>query len=187
MSVGMPRRRRPLSLLRHAEPKTQALHAQVLCTFSRLARYVCHWFAYFHVSSCSACVCDVVIVQYGRYQFSVGRPLCYYLLQITAVIHEHAHLKRSLTLAWNVASNWRIKGPVIHRLPTPQGLAKALFALSYLLGFERFAGCRQICSLNLMTWFSFKSLLLIPGSGWCHCPTYKCQRCVCCEGSRNHI
>ena len=144
----MPRRRRPpreddLPLLRHVEPRTQALHTQVLTSFEAwLQSHVSDLFL--HMIVHAPCVCDALIAQYGRVQFSAGRPLYYYLLLITAVIREHSHLKHSLSLAWNVASNWRIKEPVVHRLPTPRALAKALFALSYLLGFERFAGCSML-------------------------------------------
>ena len=54
------------------------------------------------------------------------------------------HLKTHMSLAWNVATNWRIKEPVLHRLPIPTALAKALFALSFLLGFARFSGCAML-------------------------------------------
>ena len=144
----MPRRRRPdreadLSLLRHVEPKTLALHEQVISAFNQ-------WLEFhstgLHVSTLVDVpyVCDAMVAQYGKYQFSANKPLYYYLLLITAIGREHVHMKQHFSLAWNIATNWRIEEPVIHRLPVPRALAKALFAISYLLGFERFAGCSML-------------------------------------------
>ena len=89
-------------------------------------------------------VCDLMVAAYGKYLFSNGTPLYIYLMLITGLTRLHPHLKPHMSTARTVATNWRIKEPVTHRLPIPIALAKALFACSYLMGFKRFCGCAML-------------------------------------------
>ena len=89
-------------------------------------------------------VCDALTAEFGRQEFRNKKPLYSFLMLITALLRVYVHLKNHMALSWNVATNWRIKEPVLHRLTLPLALAKALFSISFLLGFQRFSGCAML-------------------------------------------
>jgi len=132
-----------LSTLAHVEEPTQLLHSRALEKFE-------FWLdvsgSGLHLSSLvtAPLICDLVVAAYGKHLFSSDAPLYTYLMLITGLVRLHTYLKPHMSTAWTVASNWRIKEPVTHRLPLPLALAKALFACSYLMGFHQFCGCAML-------------------------------------------
>ena len=132
-----------LSTLAHVEEPTLLLHEHAIYKFETWWQVCGTGLLLTHLVSLPL-LCDLLITAYGRHLFSSGVPPYMYLVLITGLNRVHTHLKPYVSTAWTVATNWRIKEPVTHRLPLPTALAKALFACSYLSGFRRFCGCDML-------------------------------------------
>ena len=78
-----------------------------------------------------------VLVAYGRWLFSEGRPYYHYSETINAVTSRRPLLRRSLQQAWDLAFMWGSYEPAEHHVAMPFQVIIALISSAWFWGWQR--------------------------------------------------
>ena len=78
-----------------------------------------------------------VLVSYGRWLFSEGRPYYHYSETINAVTCRRPLLRRSLQQAWDLAFMWGSYEPAEHHIAMPFQIIIALISCAWFWGWQR--------------------------------------------------
>ena len=83
---------------------------------------------------------NVLLTQYGRMLYDVGRPLNHYSETINALSSLKPQIRRSLQGAWDLANSWTRQEPTAHHVALPVPVLLAMLATCYMWGWIRMAG-----------------------------------------------
>jgi hypothetical protein len=78
---------------------------------------------------------------FGRVCFAQGTPLYLFRHLLTSLQSEFPHLRHRLGEGWDLVTRWQIAEPLSHRAPLPEPLCRAMCAIGFARGWERWAGC----------------------------------------------
>ena len=87
-----------------------------------------------------------LVYAFGLALFKSRGALYTYICTLTALQTAEPALRYDLAAAWSLAWDWRALEPVVHRLPIPVPLLRALLTLALLAGWTRFAACAYMAS-----------------------------------------
>ena len=82
-----------------------------------------------------------LVYSFGLALFKSRGALYTYICTLTALQTAEPALRYDLAAAWSLAWDWRALEPVVHRLPIPVPLLRAVLSLALLAGWPRFAAC----------------------------------------------
>ena len=80
-----------------------------------------------------------VLITYGKFLFAAGAPLYEFRHVLVLAQQKHSGLRFFMSPAWQLISQWEEVQPVQHRQPLPEILFRAMFVVSLLLGWKRWA------------------------------------------------
>ena len=138
MRQRMQRDVRQLENVRLINRTTQVLQDRVWQSFEMwvLERVSAH--AASQLFLCPQLAVDV-LVNYGKSLFAAGAPLYEYRHVLVLAQQKHSGLRAFMAPAWQVISQWEEVQPLQHRQPLPEVLFRAMFVVSLLLGWKRWA------------------------------------------------
>ncbi len=112
-------------------PPVRARRATLLALF--LAWLRCqHALTLTDLHSLACSVVGRISAEYGQFCFEAHRSLGTYSETILAVVDQCRHLRRELTLAWDVAYAWKCLCPASHHIPVPEVVFLAMCSLCIL-------------------------------------------------------
>ncbi|CAE7208765.1 unnamed protein product [Symbiodinium microadriaticum] len=88
------------------------------------------------LSACAMAFC-ALLRAYGDFLFRSGSPMYIYRHLLAYMQKNRIELRPCLPVAWDLLTRWERVQPVTHRVPLPEAMFKAMFALGVLKGWYR--------------------------------------------------
>ena len=118
------------------EPLTRRLQDRVWGAFTAWVRATFSAAAASEMFRCPSLVV-LVLQRYGMELYKKGNPIYEYRHLLVFTQQQMPLIKPVIPAAWQILSKWESLQPLVHRVPLPEILYKAMFSIGYNWGWYR--------------------------------------------------
>ena len=87
--------------------------------------------------------------EYGNFLYASGKSLFVFRHLLVFLQQSFVTVKPHMGICWTMVSKWEVMEPMIHRVPLPYAVYRAMLAVSLGWGWNKFAGILCLCFLGI--------------------------------------